>query len=107
MVDLKDGTRRITADEVVVRRHRAPQGQLDAIKPSVAPPKVTDEFNKDDPRYFKSRFISDSRMVLMEPEYSNHMAIHYWRIRRIQDRINELLSHTDELVGLIDEELNN
>ena len=62
-------------------------------------------YNRDDPRYYKSRFTIDPRLVLQNPEFSNIMAIQYWRIERIQTRINLLLMHTDKLLVLIQQEL--
>jgi len=62
-------------------------------------------YNKGDPRYFESPFITDSRTLFKQPEFSNIMAIHYWRIGRIESRTTELLSHTNELLALIDKEL--
>ncbi|MFK5891098.1 MAG: DUF6090 family protein [Flavobacteriaceae bacterium] len=63
------------------------------------------QFNKDDSRYFKSRFIIDPRVILQKPEFSNIMAIQYWRITRVQSRTDSLLKHTDKLVALIQKEL--
>jgi hypothetical protein len=63
------------------------------------------QFNKDDPRYFKSRFTTDARLILQQPEFANIMAIQYWRIARVQDRTDSLLMHTDKLLTLIQGEL--
>lgn len=63
------------------------------------------QFNRDDPRYFKSRFTIDPRLILQQPEFSNIVAIQYWRIERVQSRTNVLLMHTDKLLALIQQEL--
>ena len=63
------------------------------------------QFNIDDPRYFKSRFTIDSRLILQKSEFSNIVAIQYWRIARIENRTDSLLVHTDKLLKLIQQEL--
>ncbi|MDX1699969.1 MAG: DUF6090 family protein [Melioribacteraceae bacterium] len=63
-------------------------------------------FNKNDPRYFESRFEYDSRLMLNEFEFGNQFAMHYWRMSRIELRINQLSGITNDLVQLIDDELN-
>lgn len=63
------------------------------------------KFNNGDSRYFKSRFIIDSRLILQKPEFSNIMAIQYWRIVRVKSRTDSLLMHTDKLLALIQQEL--
>ncbi len=63
------------------------------------------EYNNDDSRYFKSRFIIDSRFILQKPEFSNIMAIQYWRIVRVQSRTDSLLMNTNKLLALIQHEL--
>ncbi len=62
-------------------------------------------FNMDDPRYFKSRFDIDPRLILQNPEFSNIMAIHYWRMDRIEGRTELLLIQTNELLELLQKEL--
>jgi len=63
-------------------------------------------FNRmDSLRFFNSRFDIDPRHMLQQPEFENIMGIHYWRIRRIEDRTDILLRQTDTLIGLIKNEL--
>jgi len=63
------------------------------------------QFNKDDPRYFESRFDVDPRLILQKPEFANIMANYYWRISRIEQRTDSLLEHTKEVLELIQQEL--
>ena len=63
-------------------------------------------FNENDPRYFQSKFNVDPRLILQDPEFSNITSIQYWRIVRVQKRTDSLLQHTDNLLGIIEQELN-
>ena len=61
--------------------------------------------SRDDPRYFKSRFSIDPRLVLQQVEFSNIMNNHYWRIKRTEERTISLLQQTEEVIELMQEEL--
>ncbi|MEY8021181.1 hypothetical protein AB8P51_10140 [Muriicola sp. SD30] len=61
--------------------------------------------SRDDPRYFKSRFSIDPRVVLQQVEFSNIMNNHYWRIKRTEERTISLLQQTEEVIELMQEEL--
>ncbi|MBT8285119.1 MAG: hypothetical protein HKO75_07015 [Flavobacteriaceae bacterium] len=61
--------------------------------------------SRDDPRYFKSRFSIDPRVVLQQVEFSNIMNNHYWRIKRTEERTISLLQQTEEVIELMREEL--
>lgn len=63
------------------------------------------EGSRDDPRYFKSRFSIDPRVILQQVEFSNIMNNHYWRIKRTEERTISLLQQTDEVIQLMQEEL--
>ncbi len=58
-------------------------------------------FNKEDPAYFEKRFNIDPRPILQEFEFSNVFSIHYWRMRRIRNRITNLRIETIKLSELI------
>jgi Family of unknown function (DUF6090) len=65
-----------------------------------------DKYNSgDDPRYFNSKFDFDPRLMLQEFEFSNVMAIHYWRMKRIEDRIEIFLKQTENALELMKAEL--
>ena len=63
-------------------------------------------YNEGEPGYFKSRFNVDSRLILQEKEFSNIVAIQYWRIARVVYRTDELLEHTNKLSAVIQKEIN-
>ena len=63
------------------------------------------QFNRNDSGYFKSRFNIDPRLILQKPEFSNIVAIQYWRIARVKRRTDSLLVNTDKLLTLIKQEL--
>tara|TARA_R110001632_G_scaffold129726_2_gene243805 strand:- start:335 stop:1087 length:753 start_codon:yes stop_codon:yes gene_type:complete len=63
------------------------------------------EESRDDPRYFKSRFSIDPRLILQQVEFSNIMNNHYWRIKRTEERTISLLQQTDEVIKLMQDEL--
>ena len=63
------------------------------------------QFNRNDSGYFKSRFNIDPRLILQKPEFSNIVAIQYWRIARVKRRTDSLLANTDKLLTLIKKEL--
>jgi hypothetical protein len=63
------------------------------------------EGSRDDPRYFKSRFSIDPRIIFQQVEFSNIMNNHYWRIKRTEERTISLLQQTDEVIKLMQEEL--
>ncbi len=60
--------------------------------------------NVDDPRFFNSKFEFDPRIMLQEFEFSNVMAIHYWRMRRVEERAEELLDRTERVLELMQKE---
>tara|TARA_R110001632_G_scaffold124451_2_gene237371 strand:+ start:12887 stop:13615 length:729 start_codon:yes stop_codon:yes gene_type:complete len=62
-------------------------------------------FHQEDSRYFKSPFTEDPRRMLQQKEFSNIMAIQYWRIGRIERRTKQLLTQNNKLVAFIEEEL--
>ena len=62
-------------------------------------------FNEEDSRYFKSPFTVDPRGMLQQKEFSNIMAIQYWRINRGEVRTNSLGTQNNKLIALIEEEL--
>ena len=64
-----------------------------------------DNFENADHRYFNTRFQLDPRLMLQQLEFSNIMAIHYWRINRIEGRITNLLKLTEYLLELMQREL--
>ena len=59
----------------------------------------------DDPKYFKSKFEFDPRIMLQEFEFSNIMSIHYWRMKRVRERTEKLLKQTEKALELIKTEL--
>ena len=66
---------------------------------------VDNFFNGNDPKYFKSKFEFDPRIMLQEFEFSNIMSIHNWRMRRVNDRIEKLLKLTEKALELIKTEI--
>tara|TARA_R110002072_G_scaffold127575_1_gene264977 strand:+ start:1384 stop:2109 length:726 start_codon:yes stop_codon:yes gene_type:complete len=62
-------------------------------------------FNQEDSRYFKSSFAIDPRRMLQQKEFSNIMAIQYWRINRAERRTQRLLIQNNKLIAFIEEEL--
>ena len=63
------------------------------------------KFKQEDSRYFKSPFTEDPRRMLQQKEFSNIMAIQYWRINRAEIRTNSLFIQNNKLIALIEEEL--
>ena len=61
--------------------------------------------NVDDPRFFKSKFEFDPRIMLQEFEFSNIMSIHYWRMKRVRERTEKLLKQTEKALELMKTEL--
>jgi hypothetical protein len=61
--------------------------------------------SQNNPRYFKSRFSIDQRVVLQQVEFSNIINNHYWRIKRTEERTISLLQQTDEVIKLMQKEL--
>jgi len=66
---------------------------------------VDKQYHNKDSRYFKSSFAIDPRRMLQQKEFSNIMAIQYWRINRAERRTQRLLIQNNKLISLIDEEL--
>lgn len=63
--------------------------------------------NVDDKRFFNSRFENDPRIILRQFEFTNIMSVHYWRMRRIEERTDDLLFQSVTVLGLLEKELNN
>ena len=63
------------------------------------------QFNRNEPGYFRSSFNIDPRLILQKPEFSNIVAIQYWRIARVKRRTDSLLVNTDKLLTLLKQEL--
>jgi hypothetical protein len=61
--------------------------------------------NVDNPHYFNSRFKFDPRLILQQFEFSNIMAVHTWRMRRVIALTTKLLEQTEKVLGLMQEEL--
>jgi len=59
----------------------------------------------DDPRYFNSKFEFDPRDMLQEFEFSNVMSIHYWRMKRMEERIEKFLKQTEKALELLKKEI--
>ncbi|MEM8488644.1 MAG: hypothetical protein AAF564_24055 [Bacteroidota bacterium] len=57
--------------------------------------------NPDNPQYYKARKAVDPRPVLHELEFANLLALHYWRMGRIEDRQAPLMQRTTEISVLI------
>ena len=65
-----------------------------------------DNFENADHRYFNTKFQLDPRLILQQLEFANILAIHYWRIDRIEKRITKLLKQTEYVQELMQKELN-
>ena len=61
--------------------------------------------NVDNPHYFNSRFEFDPRLILQQFEFSNIMAVHTWRMKRVIERTAKLLEQTEKVLGLMQEGL--
>lgn len=61
--------------------------------------------NDDKTKYFPSRFDKDPRKMFQEFEYSNIFAIHYWRMNRVNTRIESLQLENTKLADQITQNL--
>ncbi|MFT5521745.1 MAG: hypothetical protein ACI9IA_002350, partial [Enterobacterales bacterium] len=62
--------------------------------------------SRKDPRFYKSRFSLDPRLVLQEIKFENILNNHYWRIRRAETRTVSILQQTVVVIELMQKELN-